>query len=101
MTHLSSTTDRITLLTERVLETSLSEIPEALRTDLLKRISALVEEEVRRERDRCVQICRKRSDLWHRTLAATAPGVPQAREEARARSNEATYLADLLEQDES
>jgi hypothetical protein len=43
MTRLSSTTDRITLLIERVLGTLLSEIPEALRVDLLARISALVE----------------------------------------------------------
>lgn len=69
MTHLSSTTDRISVLTERVLGPSLSQIPEAIRADLLKRISALVEEEVQRERERCVRICRKRSDLWHRTLA--------------------------------
>lgn len=101
MTHLSSTTDRISVLTERVLGPSLSQIPEAIRADLLKRISALVEEEVQRERERCVRICRKRSDLWHRTLAATAPGIREAREEARARGNEATYLADLLEQGES
>jgi negative regulator of sigma E activity len=100
MIRLSSTTDRITLLTERVLGTLLSEIPEALHSDLLKRVSALVEEEVQRERDRCVRLCRERADLWQRTLAATAPGVPAAREEARARSNEATYLADLLEQGE-
>lgn len=101
MTRLSSTTDRITLLTERVLGTLLSEIPEALRGDLLARISALVEEEVQRERNRCVGICRERADLWQRTLAAMASAVPPAREEARARSNEATYLADLLEQGES
>ena len=44
--------------------------------------------EVRRERERCVSICRRRAAMWER---ASALG------EARARANEAAYLADLLE----
>ena len=51
---------------------------------------------MRRERDRCVQICRRRAELWRKTSATR--GVPSgAREEARARANEAAYLADLLD----
>ncbi len=51
------------------------------------------------ERRRCAQVCRERAALWRRTPAATAE-APYAREEARARANEATYLADLIESGE-
>ena len=51
---------------------------------------------VRRERERCAAICRRRSDLWRTTLQARS-AIPAAQEEARARANEATYLADLIE----
>jgi hypothetical protein len=54
-----------------------------------------VTDEVRRERERCVRICRRRAELWRKTSGARA-GVAAAREEARARANEASYLADLL-----
>ena len=54
-----------------------------------------IEELVQRERERCVSICRRRAELWRTTMAARS-AVPSAREEARARANEAVYLADLL-----
>ena len=51
--------------------------------------------EARRERERCVSICRRRAAMWSRAAArnpaAGGLGVAQAR------ANEATYLADLLE----
>ena len=47
------------------------------------------------ERARCVAICRRRAELWRKTSAARGTAAI-AREEARARANEATYLADLL-----
>jgi len=47
------------------------------------------------ERDRCVAICRRRAGLW-RATGDRSP-IASAREEARARANEAAYLADLLE----
>ena len=50
----------------------------------------------RRERERCASLCRRRAELWRRTHAARS-SVPSAREEARARANEAAYLADLIE----
>jgi len=59
------------------------------------RVGALVEEERQRERDRCAAICRERAALWRGTLAAES-AVASAREEARARGNEALYLADLV-----
>lgn len=49
-----------------------------------------------RERERCVAICRRRAEAWRKTAASRAP-VAAARQEARARANEAEYLADLLE----
>ena len=54
--------------------------------DLISAIVRLVEE----DRRRIVSICRKRAELWRRTLS-------RGREESRARANEATYLADLIE----
>jgi hypothetical protein len=56
------------------------------------RILALLETEISAERDRCVQLCRARGELWKR---ASSPGV-RGLEENRARANEALYLADLL-----
>lgn len=46
------------------------------------------------ERARCVAICRRRADVWRKTADA---GIAAVRHEARARANEAAYLADLLE----
>jgi hypothetical protein len=51
--------------------------------------------ETKLERDRCVAVCRRRADLWRRTLERSP--LAAGKEEARARANEATYLADLLE----
>jgi len=81
--------DRIQKLVERVL----GDASEETRV----RVIAIVEEEVARERARCVAECRRRAELWRNTTLANAP-VPAAREEARARANEAQVLADLLEQ---
>ncbi len=55
-----------------------------------------IEDLVQRERDRCVAICRRRAQLWRNTAAARS-SISAAQEEARARANEAAYLADLLE----
>ena len=50
--------------------------------------------EAERERRRCVAICRRRAELWRKAFARHSMA---ALEEARARANEAPYLADLLE----
>ncbi len=55
----------------------------------------IVERAIRRERERCVEICRRRAKLWRET-ASTTPSH-EASVEARSRANEANYLADLLE----
>jgi hypothetical protein len=54
-----------------------------------------MENEMERERRRCVTICRRRAQLWRMTLERSP--MAGALEEARARANEAAYLADLLE----
>jgi hypothetical protein len=64
-----------------------------------ERISAvaeLLERQTGEERRRFVAICRSRAELWRRTPSAHA-SIPAAREEARARANEAAYIADLIE----
>ena len=57
-------------------------------------LAGAMEGAVRAERERCVAVCRRRADLWRRT-AVKSPFVA-AREEARARANEAEYLVDLI-----
>lgn len=63
---------------------------------LVEAIAELVEREVAAERQRAVDLCRGRAELWRRTLAAHSP-IAGAREEARARANEAAFVADALE----
>jgi hypothetical protein len=58
-----------------------------------------VEDAVLRERARCAELCRRRSQTWRTTSLATST-LASAREEARARANEAAYLADLIESGE-
>ncbi|HEX2060222.1 MAG TPA: hypothetical protein VHK90_05740 [Thermoanaerobaculia bacterium] len=62
-----------------------------------KIVRRYIEDAMAAERERCVTVCRERAALWRRTPAASSD-IPAAREEARARANEAAYLADLLEQ---
>lgn len=50
-----------------------------------------MENETDRERRRCVTICRRRAELWRPTLERSP--VAGGLEEARARANEAAYLA--------
>jgi len=62
-------------------------------------VDALVEAFVKlrdEERRRCAKVCRDRMELWRNTALAKS-GIPSAREEARARANEAQYLADAIE----
>jgi hypothetical protein len=58
---------------------------------LARHIAALIEE----ERRRCAKVCLERAELWRHTSLASA-ALPAAREEARARANEAQYLSDAL-----
>jgi hypothetical protein len=62
----------------------------------LDRIAVEVERLIAEERARCARRCRDRADLWRNTAAARST-ISAAVAEARARANEAQYLADLLE----
>lgn len=68
----------------------------SLSPEIVESMIALVEEEVSRERRRCVEECRRRAELWRNTTLSQSE-IPAAREEARARANEAQVLADLLD----
>ena len=65
------------------------------RAAVLERLEAVVESEIIRERKRCVALCEQRAAIWQKTSSASS-NVAAARDEARARSNEAEYLADVL-----
>lgn len=82
------------------LEEPLASIDGNTRDDILRRVVALAAAEVERERRRAVRLCMHRSELWENTAAARKPAPREAREEARARHNEARYLADLIEQEQ-
>lgn len=75
----------------------LSEISAPVSAELASRIAARLEGAVNqflyRERERCVAICKKRAALWSNTAMASSP---LGREESRARTNEATYIADAI-----
>lgn len=62
---------------------------------LVTEVAELVDEEVRLERARCIEICQARAELWTHTTGAKS-SIAAARDEARSRANEATYIADLL-----
>ena len=82
--------------TEAALRELLKDVPSDVRRRVSQEVGVLIEEHVQGERERCVEMCRRRGELWRRTSAARST-VKAAREEARARANEALYLADLLE----
>ena len=94
-----TTYGRLLQLSERAVG-ALLDASEQTRSEIITRIAVLCEEEVERERKRCVDACRERAEKWRRTPSASSD-IPGAREEARARANEAQYLADLIESGET
>ena len=66
-----------------------------LTTEQSERLLSRVRDLVSAERDRAVSLCRRRAELWETTDLARSTAA-LAREEARARTNEALYLADLI-----
>jgi hypothetical protein len=89
----AETAATIQILTQAIL----NEINGAVPIDLAARITAHLEEAAHdmlyRERERCVEICKRRAALWSNTAMSSSP---QGREESRARTNEATYIADAI-----
>ena len=70
-------------------------VPLEARPILLEAITNLISKHVTAERTRCRVLCEQRTELWQKTEGATGPLA----QEARARANEATYIADLLSDD--
>ena len=81
---------------EAALRELLADVPSDVRRRVAQAVGVLIEEHVQGERERCVEMCRRRATLWRGTSAARS-SVKAARDEARARANEALYLADLIE----
>lgn len=73
----------------------LDDVPVEVRASLLHRVAFLADEQRVAERERCVDLCRRRAEIWRKTPLAHST-TPNAREEARSRANEAAYLADLI-----
>jgi hypothetical protein len=67
----------------------------ALQDELVNRIETALRGAVREEREACAVLCDARRTLW--TSTEEKGSTPQElRREARARSNEAAYLADAI-----
>lgn len=77
---------------------ALTELAPSSRQHVVSRIAELLERAIDGERARCAGIARGRAELWRGTSLATA-ALAFAREEARARANEAIVIADLIEGD--
>lgn len=86
-------TDALLRLFTEALRAPLADAPESVRRDLLVQLTQLAQQQVDNERQRCVDVCLRRGALWKETSRRDNPLAP----EARARANEALYLADLLE----
>ena len=83
-------------MNDRSVDRVLRQVPEPLRGELAGAMRAEIELAIAAERLRCATLCAERASLWRGTLAAQ-PGSPRPGiDEARARGNEAQYLADLL-----
>lgn len=98
MTTARERMEHVVAACDAILAEEMAEVPSEARQRLESRFAMLVEEQVARERERLAMICRERAVLWERTLLATS-ALPSAVAEARSRSNEAKYLADLFESD--
>jgi hypothetical protein len=96
MVHRKSRSGGTVEASEATLRELLKDVPSDVRRRLSQEVGVLIEEHVQGERERCVAMCRRRAELWRSTSAAQS-AVAAAREEARARANEALYLADLIE----
>ena len=86
---------RILTALQAALGDVLAEAPAVTKAAVLERLEAVVESEIVRERKRCVALCEQRAALWQKT-SGTSSNAQAARDEGRARSNEAEYLADVL-----
>jgi hypothetical protein len=82
---------------ERELTEALAKLPEPMRDMAIDRVAELIHSVRESERTRCVKLCRARAQLWRTTRMHSGDSPRAAQEEARARANEADFLADALE----
>jgi len=75
------------------LHLQLRAVPPAMRAKFAGAIAQFAAKYVAEERSRCRILCKRRAELWRNTRGAASP---LGAEEARARANEADYLADLI-----
>jgi hypothetical protein len=66
------------------------------RAALLSRVGGLVSQATQEERKRCLRHCEQRMELWSTTQQARSEHAA-ARDQARARANEAEHIRDLIE----
>jgi len=89
----TDTAAAIQMLAQQILNEINAPVPVGLSASLTARLEESVNEMLYRERERCVAICKRRAALWSNTALASSP---LGREESRARTNEATYIADAI-----
>jgi hypothetical protein len=89
----AETTAAIQSLAREILDEIGATAPVDLAEGITARLKEAVSELLYGERERCVAICKRRAALWSNTAAASSP---LGREESRARTNEATYIADAI-----
>jgi hypothetical protein len=68
-------------------------VPGNVASRITARLEEAIDQFLCREREQCVAICKKRAAMWSNTAMASSP---LGREESRARTNEATYIADAI-----
>ena len=71
------------------------DLSKAAALNLLHRIETALRTAVRQEREACTGLCQERQALWASTEERAGTPAP-LRQEARARSNEAAWLADAI-----
>ena len=90
-------TDDKRMVLERGLTEAFAKLPESTRDVAIEQLAELLHQTLHAERTRCVNLCRARAALWRTTGMARSDSPTSAAVEARARANEAEYLADALE----
>jgi hypothetical protein len=90
-------TDPTRAALERDLLEALAQLPQPTRDIAAERYADLLRLSIETERARCADMCRARARLWRTTQMGRDDSPRHAVEEARARANEAEFLADALE----
>jgi hypothetical protein len=80
-------------LAQEILNEINAPIAVGVSASITARLEEAINEMLYRERERCVAICKRRAALWSNTAMSASP---MGREESRARTNEATYIADAI-----